>query len=323
MEKMRKKGYLYLIFISVLLLLAGCQGTGTKQPVKVGTFFGGTDGVSISFVEIFPPTKLDQNDIVPVKVLLENKGEYDLVAGAVKAKIFGVNLNAFSLSGNYIATKGTLIGKSEGSFIGGKQEINFGNLHYTIPVTNSEDFTLRARVCYPYQTKGIINVCLKSAISKEAGEGVCNLEGEKVGGKDKKSGAKGSVSAGPIQITSVTEQTRGSDEIRFDIKIENKGKGDVYSPESICDELEDDVKRLEKRDQVEIEVLNPGDVRCRFITGDESNKGIVSLNKGIGTISCFKKVQDTIEDKLSINVNYVYIDSASKQITIFQSSNTR
>src|SRR3989338_9079916 len=100
---MGKKKYLYLIFVSALLLLVGCQN-GDKQPVKTGTFFGGTDGVSISFVEIFPPTKIDQNDVIPVKVLLENKGEYDLVTGAAKAKIFGVPLQNFGLSDQYIAT---------------------------------------------------------------------------------------------------------------------------------------------------------------------------------------------------------------------------
>ena len=315
---MEKKRYIFLFLVFGLFLIVSCNDGG-KRETKTGTFFGGTDGISISFVNVAPPSQFNQDDLVNVKVLLENKGEYDVVGGNAKVKLFGVPLQSFGLPDNYIASKGTLIGKSERSSFGGQQEIDFGKLNYNLDVVNSEDFTLRARVCYPYQTKGQINVCLKSLISKEAGEGVCNLEGDKNTGKI----TKGSISSAPIQITSITEQTRGSDQVRFDIKIENKGKGEVYSPESSCEELENDILRLDRRNKVEIEILNPSDVRCTFISGEESNKGIVNLNNNIGIVSCFKIVEETVEDKLSINVNYIYRDITSKQITIFQSVRNR
>ena len=101
---MKKKRFLFLGLVFLVIFIIGCQGS-SKQPVKTGTFYGGTEGVSVSFVDVFPPSKIDQRDTVPVKILLENKGEYDLVSGMAKAKLYGINLNAFSLNGNYIGTK--------------------------------------------------------------------------------------------------------------------------------------------------------------------------------------------------------------------------
>ncbi|MBS3134188.1 hypothetical protein J4214_03070 [Candidatus Woesearchaeota archaeon] len=317
MENMKKR-YLFLFLILGLVLIAGCNDAGKK--VKTGTFFGGTDGISVSFVTVAPPSQFNQDDAVNVRVLLENKGEYEVIAGNAKAKLYGIPLQNFGLKDSYIGTKSVLIGKSEKSNLGGQQEIDFGKLQYKLPVINSEDFNLRARVCYPYETKGQINVCLKSLISKETGETVCNLEGgDKTAGKI----TKGSVSSAPIQITSLTEETRGSDQVRFNIKIENKGKGEVYSPDSSCEQIEDDNVRLNNRNKVQIEILNPIDVKCSFISGEESNKGIVNLNNNVGTISCFKKVEDAVEDKLTINVDYIYMDVTSKQITIYQGVKNR
>ena len=58
------KKYFILIFLSLLLILSGCTQTetGTK-----GTFLGGTDGVSISLVNLAPPSQFSQNDSVKIK----------------------------------------------------------------------------------------------------------------------------------------------------------------------------------------------------------------------------------------------------------------
>ncbi|MAG46994.1 hypothetical protein CL617_00170 [archaeon] len=310
---MEKKRVALLFLLFGVILIVGCDDP--EVPEKSGTFFGGNDGISASFVKVSPPSSFDQDDSVAVKVLLENKGETEIVAGNAKVKIHGINVNNFGLNSDYKATQGVLIGKSERSTKGGQQEIDFGRMQYSLPIINTEDFTIRARLCYNYQTQAKLDICLKSRISEEAGEEVCSLAGNKVDEEE------GSVSSAPIQITSITEETRGSDQVRFDVKIENLGTGDVFDPSSSCEEIEDDSTRLEKRDKVEINVLNPADVKCSFITGEESNKGIVRLDNDEGTITCFMDVEETLEDKLSINLNYIYRDSVSKQITIVESTN--
>ena len=304
-----KKSYIFIILIIPLLLLVGCKG---KEIGKVGTFFGGVDGVSIEFEKLSPPSKFEQDDSVSIQTVLKNKGEFDLQSGKAKARIFGINLNAFGLTDQYKGTSGPLRGRGEFSEQGGEQVLDFGNARYNQPVINSQDFTLRAKVCYPYQTKGLVNVCITPLIAKESDKSVCSVEEQKV--------KKGDVSSGPVQITSVTEEIRGSDQVRFNIEIQNKGKGDVFMPEVECEKLEEGAARVANKDKVEVHILNPADIQCDFRTSGLSNKGVVELVGGKQVVSCFTTARDSYEDKLNIRLNYVYLDETSVSVTIFEST---
>ncbi len=303
------KKYFAIIFLSLLLIISGCkqQDTGKK-----GAFIGGTDGVSIDFVNLAPPTQFSQNDSVKVKVLLKNKGESKVVTGNAKARIFGVELTNFGLTPTYRGTLGPLEAQGEFTKEGGEQEIDFGNIIYRQAIINSEEFTLRARLCYPYQTKASVDVCLKSSLSQESGEQICDINTEKI--------TSGSVSSAPIQITSIKEQTRGTDQIRFDIMIENKGKGEVYPVSSKCEDLDDEIKRVENKNKINVKVNSPVGVVCSFRSGEPSSEGLITLDTtGKDTLSCWKTIEETVVDKLSLTLSYIYRDQTTKQITIFQS----
>src|SRR3989344_2147339 len=149
---MNKSHIFSFAFLFTVLFIAGCQG-GDSNSGGLGTFMGGVEGVSVQFVDLAPPKTFDEDDSVSVKVMLKNKGEFDLVSGSAKARIFGVNLDNFGLTREYKGTSGSLRGVGEFNTEGGQAEIDFGNALYALPVINSEDFTFRARVCYPYQTR--------------------------------------------------------------------------------------------------------------------------------------------------------------------------
>ncbi|MEK6834695.1 MAG: hypothetical protein AABX61_00340 [Nanoarchaeota archaeon] len=303
------KKHFILIFLSLLLVLSGCSQQSTT---KTGTFLGGTNGVSIELVNLAPPSQFSQNDSVKIKVLLKNNGETKIATGNAKARIFGVELSNFGLTSGYRSTLGPLEAQGEFTKEGGQQEIDFGNIKYKLPIINSDVFTLRARLCYPYQTKASVDVCIKSSLSQESGEQICDVTGEKIGA--------GSVSGAPIQITSITEQTRSSDQVRFDIVIENKGKGEVYPVTSRCEDLDDEIKRVEVKNQLNVKVNSPVGVLCSFRSGEPSAEGVITLDStGKETLSCWKNVDETVQDKLSLTLNYVYRDQATKQITIYQS----
>lgn len=233
-------------------------------------------------------------------------------SGKAKAKIFGINLNTFGLTDQYKGSAGPLRGRGEFSDQGGEQVLDFGNARYNQPIINSQDFTIRAKVCYPYQTKGLVNVCITPLIAKESGKEVCSVEEQKV--------KKGDISSGPVQITSVTEEIRGSDQVRFNIEIQNQGKGDVFMPEIECEKLEEATARVANKDKVEVHILNPADVQCDFRTSDLTNRGIVELVGGKQVVSCFTTARDSYEDKLNIRLNYVYLDETSVPVTIFEST---
>jgi len=152
------KKYFIFIFLSLLLALSGCKQQDTGS---TGTFIGGTDGVSVR-----------------VKVLLKNKGETRVATGNAKARIFGVTLENFGLTQDYKTNLGPIEARGEFTSDGGEQEVELGTIKYKLPVINSEDYTLRARLCYPYQTKALVDVCIKSTLSQESGEEICNIGGE-------------------------------------------------------------------------------------------------------------------------------------------------
>jgi len=302
------KKYVIIFLLALLLIFSGCAKKTDQE--KTATFYGGTDGVSIEFKKIAPPDEFNQGQEVPVVVTLKNSGEYDIVSGNAKAEIYNINLDLFNLPAGYKATNGILRGKGEFNIEGGEREISFGNLKYNSGVINSRDFTIRARACYPYQTKTDIPICIKSSIAQEAGETTCSVEDEKV--------TEGSVSSAPIQVTSVTEKTRGSDQVRFDIKIENKGAGNVYANDISCEELSDYTTNINAKNKIFLEIINPTGVTCGFRSGDDSDKGVIELDNNIKTISCWMKVEDTYTDTLRLTLSYMYTQTTSKQITIFE-----
>ena len=302
------KKYIIIALLTLLLIFSGCAKKDNGE--KTTPFYGGTGGVSVEFKKIAPPDKFNQGEEVPVVVSLKNSGEYDIVTGNAKAEIYGINLELFNLAKGYKGTNGILRGKGEFNTEGGEREISFGNLKYNEDVINSRDFTIRARVCYPYQTKTDIPVCIKSSLSEEAGESVCSVEGEKV--------TPGMVSSAPVQAVSITEKTRGSDQVRFDLKIENKGTGKVYSSDTTCEELSDEGTQQNKADKIFLEVTNPLGVNCGFRSGEDSNKGFIELDNNIETISCWMDTEDTYTDTLRLTLSYLYTDTTSKQVTIFE-----
>jgi len=306
---MKKYYTLSILMILSLLLVVGCNKDDTK---KAGTFFGGIDGVSIEFEKLAPPTQFGQDDSVSIKTILKNKGEFDLQTGKAKARIFGINLNNFGLTSDYKGTEGSLRARGEFSEQGGEQVIDFGNARYNQIIVNSQDFTIRARVCYPYQTKALVDVCITPLIAKEGDKGVCTIDGQKIKESD--------ISSAPVQVTEVTEEIRGSDQVRFNIGIENKGKGNVFLPDTTCEQTEEGATRVAKVDKLEVDVLNPSEVQCDFRTSELSSRGIVELNGGKTVLSCFTTATDSYEEKLNIRLNYVYLDETSVPITIFEST---
>ena len=299
------KNYI-IILLAIVLLVSGCQ-TGDIE-TSTGPFLGGIGEVTLEFEDIAPPDQFNQGEDVLVKVLLKNTGEHDVVAGNAKARIYGINLDSFGLTGNYLGNTGMLRGKGEFNKDGGEQEIDFGNLNYNQEIFNSQDFIIRSKVCYPYQTTAIIDVCIKSANSEE--ENSCSITGEKV--------TEGSISAAPIKITSLTQDTRGSNQVRFDLKIENKGSGKVYSESVSCEDLDDDITKYNNEDRITLEVIHPLDVTCGFRSGEDSNTGEIVLDNNMEEISCWMNVENAYEDKLRLVLRYMYTDTTQKTVTIYE-----
>ncbi|MBS3149923.1 hypothetical protein J4455_04510 [Candidatus Woesearchaeota archaeon] len=299
--------YLISILLLAILLISACKPEITQK----GPFKGGTSGVGISFVANYPPSKFDVGESVPVKVLLSNKGEFDLNPNEAEVQLYGIHRPSFGISDEYLKATNDLPGIGVIQ-TGGEQEVDIGKIAYSQAVQNSEQFTLRAKVCYPYETDSQIKACISSVnIEESKGEKVCGITGEKI--------TQGSVSSAPIQITSFTEEFRGADKIVFNIAIENKGVGNVYTLDSLCSELDDPDFRLDN-ENVLLFTITPSDIECRFSAGTGSS-GEVRLRERLANVVCTKQVSETdssFEQNIIVNLKYKYVDSTSTNFEIFE-----
>jgi hypothetical protein len=167
---------------------------------------------------------------------------------------------------------------------GGEQIVEMGNIDYSREIPGeSYDVDLSAKVCFPYQTTAQIMTCVSSLdIERGGGEKVCKYNDNKV--------TSGSVSSGPIQITSLTESLR-SNQVLYEIEIKDNGGGKLYKLDPSCTELEKSEVRSEYEDVLDITV-EPSDIRCRFF-GEESNSGKLKLTAGTKKLICEKDVRGT------------------------------
>lgn len=307
---MNKKLVIGILLIIVMFTSAEC---GKKQDTSAGAFLGGTNGVVMSFKETAPTDAFQVDDTVPVKVVLENKGEYNLNPGDAKVRIFGINPTNFNLeeASKYVSLKSSLKGADKEFFPeGGVQELDLGEIKYKLDVLGQENHVLRARLCYPYQTNGIVNICVKSSLLEETEEGICSIDGEKI--------VSGDISSGPVQVTSITEETRGRNQVKVNIKLENKGGGKIYSINDDCQDLEENsIKKIDSENKVIVKVLEPDKIKCG---PEESSEVEVTLRDGQYTLTCWKDVDNAYETKLKLELDYLYVSEISKELTIYSSA---
>ncbi len=299
-----------ILVVALLILITGCK---EEKPVVEGPFVGGSSGVDIDFVEGSPISEFSVDDTVPVKVRVMNNGEYDLASDTVMVRLYGLPMQDYSLSSDYKTVSGELRGVRKGLIEeGGEQIMEMGNLKYSRSVAGFLEAELFTKVCYPYQTEGRITACASSRSIKEAdGEQICTVDGEKA--------QEGFVSSAPVQITSFTEDLRGTSQVMFRINIANQGVGDVYALDSNCIDLDDAVKRADKINRVKVRVL-PEDVVCTFL-GQDSNEGEIRLDAGQKTLVCTMDVEDTgasYKRAIEIYLDYKYVGTNSKLLKILE-----
>lgn len=304
------KKTIFLVLVA-LLLISGCE---TTTETTEGPFIGGTQGLSIEFKDLNPSTEFYQGEDQPVKVIIKNNGEYEVAATEAQAKIYGIVHSEFSLSDEYKATEGVLIAREKGVLeeTTGEQVIDLGILNYQRDVQNLYATNLKAKVCYPYQTEARVSACASSLTTTEAGiEQVCTYTGEKA--------TAGTVSSGPIQLTSFTETTKGTREMLISLEVSNLGSGEVYRPNSDCTSLEEATTKIENQNMVKI-TIDPADIVCSFATGEESNTGEIDLSYGPKTLVCTMQVEEgeTYTRDVAIYLDYTYIESTTKPITVLE-----
>ena len=303
--------------LTVLILLIGIIIIGscnTNTPTNTaGSYKGGINGVAISFIPAAPTPTFNKGDAVPVKVLLKNNGEFDVASGEAQVMIYGIHYPSFGLSDQFKATSGELLGLNNLRTEGGEQQVDMGSINYNEDIVGSEKFTLNAEVCYPYMTDAILNACITTnKIEAGGSQKSCTIQT----GKSTEKIAKGDVSSAPIQVTSITEELKGTNRVMFHITIENKGKGSVFKSSATCSDL----GKVEQTDIANIVgITAPEDIQC-ILLDKTSNTGDIRLTAGKKIVDCYKDVTETSSytQKINFKLNYKYLDTTSLIIEIYQ-----
>jgi len=281
---------IFAVFAFFLLGINGCQ----KEVVEKA------NGLVINFVDMAPPSTIMTSQTFPVYVDIENKGEGNIDSGEAKFYLKGVGENIKD-----IQTK-----LSNSVFLEqwrGTERLVFATKAKSpLELKDSYIFPLVLVACYNYGTFTQIPVC----IAKNESD-VCDIEGEKV--------TSTSNSVAPIQVTSLKENIIGN-KIVIEFVVENKGVGEkagnVYLENANCDILQDEthdeyINELLKEGKINIDIKTEEGFTCK-------PNGELSLKSGgNGNVICEKILgKDDHASLFTITMNYKYIDSISKVITL-------
>jgi len=305
---------LFFSFIFVIILISSCSQNEEVQVESSDAFIGGSKGVEVSFLEGAPVNEFVAGESVPVVVSLKNSGEYDLAGNSLEVRLWGLDMEAYGLSSEYKIVNCELRGIKKGLIEEGSETIlEMGDMNYLGSIANSLDVTLRSEICYPYKTKANLNVCISSnSISNDEEEFACTISGNKV--------KSGSVSSGPIQLTSLTQQFEGNNNLVFKFKLSNSGEGNVYSLGNSCTELID--SSAERLNEDIVHITLPEDFSCFFTGGEESNEGDVRLISSEKIFTCYLEVENqgfSFERNLEVILDYKYTQTSKVDFKILES----
>jgi len=309
-----KRRLISVFFILVTaLFLTGCE-QAEETTVLDGPYVGGSEGLKFSFQEYEPPqTVLDdsQEDFF-ITLVVKNMGEYTIPEEGIIASLSGIDANAFGL--NSLSTVSEIpvtgVANDQGYFIeGGEELLEFDEAEYVNDVAASFDVTLRADVCYEYETEALAHLCLKENVVKKSIEDVCETNNPELGVYN---------SGAPIQVSGLRQKAVGANRVQIVFTVQNVGGGLVYLPETFtesCKGMDDNI------DKLKVTLRNPQDnFEAECSAFGKSDSGELRLVNGRKEITCNIDTTDlqevSYQDLLIIDLKYMYRDHVRTSLTV-------
>lgn len=309
---MTKKLLLIILAVSTLFIF-GC--TRSEDTLVAGPFVGGTNGLTMRFIENEPPSSVfdDNEEDFDIAVLVENVGEYNIPARKIIATLSGVDYRDFGLGNANVLSDIDLNGKEkiEGeTFLGDETELRYDGLKYKPDLYADWETKIRVDVCYEYETTSTTKVCLKKKVTDRTADDVCQINNQNVDVFN---------SGSPIQIKNVRERGAGNTEIQLTFTVQNVGAGLVYEPGTFSSEC---MRDRDKEDRLELEVVSGSrrhQIKCSQL--GNSNQGEIKLTSdNQKQITCRIKTSSATEtaseEPINIKARYFYRNAITKAITI-------
>lgn len=307
------KNYFVVSIIVIALLFIGGCGNSDKKNTSTSPYIGGSEGLSINFVNGAPPDTIYDKGGFPfdIAVSIKNKGEYTVKKSDIKVSIKGIYYSDFGLNSINDLIKSpeediiSVRKDSDGRVIDGMEtRVEFTNLNYKGSITGSmTPVNFIADACYKYETKSNVNLCIREKLTTTK-DGVCKVNGNK---QVFNSGA-------PIKISNFVESAMSENKLSFTFDIVHSGTGKFFKENSWCEE------EYGKENIVHIKISSGiGKLSCTGLTGSAS-EGDVRVQNGKATVRCTLDVpkgeRGDFEKGITITTDYKYRNTASKQITL-------
>ena len=282
----------------VVLFLAGCDDTGTVSTTK--TYIGGTDSIEFDFMEESPPVEVYDSGNQPfdVTVKLENDGEYDVAKEDITVTLSGfypLDFNNPVLSKNPDEDLDKSYKDPDGDIEDGTiTYVNFPDLNFVGKITGTNEYTIRADVCYKYGTKAQVDLCILDDLTSTEEDEVCDPS-------ETKSVAS---SSAPVQVEDFKEEISGTRKVTFSFDIVHRESGLVSKLGSGCD----DEIGIKNKVMIDVDSELSG-LKCTGLEGGSDTSGYVSLYGGKRTVRCTQDlsgVSGDFEKKVHINLKYDY-----------------
>ena len=303
---MLKKIILIIGIVFIVSLITGCTDTG--DPYIDFDPYVGYEGLRVSFLDNAPPYEIMEEESIPIGLLVENKGAYDVRDGVITFSYEKDYMTEPQGESNVIELRGKSAAIQTGEF---ENKLFYSKSKPLDRLSRVHDVQLMATACYEYQTLYTDNICIDTDYFNVMDQKkACERE-------DLYPGSQGA----PVAVTEVSQiLTDNSNNVTFDIKVENVGGGELFDYFSVSDICGSGSYLKDKYNQVRIE----GSVSTSKLTCD---KYITKLNEdGEGKFICwFMKVPGTesgsigdyaFNSVINLKLYYGYISTISTEIHI-------
>lgn len=276
---------------------ADCQKTTAKT---------NTTALVMSFVDNAPPSQMvPRQPYPPIYVDVSNAGGADVAAGAANFYISGFSSETLQGVTQHVQNANFLSGETE--FLeGGKERIIFATAAQPAELKANFNFSMKVDACYKYFNSVNSKICIGKTGN------ICSISGDKL--------KQGENSAGPIQVTNISEKIEG-DKLYVTSVIGNKGGGEVYLSSANCELLQaNNLNEKSKQNMVEATITTESGFECNLQSLDSSHapvKGTTGMAY-IGSMVCYKTLSadEQMEAPFRIDIAYVYRQSVTKGFTI-------